>query len=203
MSNFSTGLTRQQITTALQNGLDAATQADLLLKADASDLAAEETARGQADTRISAAVAALIDSGDKNVLDITAAQSQAGSGTLQFTVNADYSITMTGKCGSSASFFSLPVSLPTGLLIFSGMPEDGDSNSYRMELRNGTAMGTIHANCDKAAGVEVIHLSDWEGYFNIRVGANYDFGSTGKTVYPMICLSAYWQITQKYVPYHS
>lgn len=201
MGNFSTGLSRQQIITALTNGLNAATQTDLDTKADMVDLTAEESARASADTRISAAVGSLIDSGNKNVLDIRAAQSQAGTGTLQFTVNADYSITMTGKCGSSSSFFSLPVSFPAGRYTFSGMTEDGGSDSYRLELRTGSAQGQMYVNCDKAAGVAINAVSDFTGYFNIRVGANFDFGSTGKTVYPMICLQTYWYITQNYVPY--
>lgn len=165
------------------------------------DLEAEATARAAADTTQLAAITALIDNGDKNVLDLTQAQSQAGSGSLQFTVNSDLSITMTGQCGTSASFFSLQVTIPPGRYIFSGMPEDGGSDSFRMELRNNSAQGTLHANCDKAAGIEIVEQTGWSGYFNVRVGANYNFGSTGKTLKPMVCDKAYWAISTKYVPH--
>ena len=166
-----------------------------------ADLTAEATARAAADTTQLAALTALIDNGDKNVLDLTSAQSQAGTGTLQFTVNADLSITCTGQCGTSASFFSIPVTFPAGQYMFSGMPEDGGSSSYRMELRTGSAQGTMYVNGDSAAGNTVNAQTAFTGYFNIRVGANYNFGSTGKTIKPMICDRAYWAISTKYVPH--
>lgn len=186
---------------------EARTQADgelqtaINAKAPSSDLTAEETARIAADAKQVAALADVIDSGAKNVLNLTSAQSQAGSGTLQYTVNSDFSITCTGKCGTSASFFSIPVNFPAGQYYFSGMPENGGSNSYRMELRTVSAQGTMYVNGDSADGVVINAATDFTGWFNIRVAANYDFGSTGKTISPMICLKTFWEISHKYVPY--
>ena len=65
-----------------------------------------------------AALAELINSGSKNVLNTRDLQTQTISG-VTCTVNSDFSFTFTGKnTGSSAAFFSVPVSIPKGTYYF-------------------------------------------------------------------------------------
>ena len=149
------------------------------------------------------ALVGLIDSGAKNVLNTRAMQTQTASGTTcTCTVNSDFSMTLTGKnTGSSAVFFSIPVSFPKGDYYFTGMPGTGSSSTYRMELRTNSTMGNVYKTVESNLPVDISRDSDWSGYFNIRVASNYDFGSTGVTVKPMICSKIAWLISNTYVPY--
>ena len=149
------------------------------------------------------AIIELIDSGAKNVLNTRAMQTQTASGTTcTCTVNSDYSMTLTGKnTGSSAVFFSIPVSFPKGDYYFTGMPGAGSSSTYRMELRTNSTMGIVYKTVESNLPVDISRDSDWSGYFNIRVASNHDFGSTGVTVKPMICSKIAWLISHAYVPY--
>lgn len=149
-----------------------------------------------------AALAELINSGSKNVLNTRGLQTQTISG-VTCTVNSDFSFTFTGKnTGSSAAFFSVPVSIPKGSYYFSGMPDSGSSSTYRMELRSGSATGSVYKTLESNSPVELVLENDWNGYFNIRVATNYNFGTTGAVLKPMICLQAAWNITDKFVPYN-
>ena len=111
-------------------------------------------------------------------------------------------MTLTGKnTGSSAVFFSIPVSFPKGDYYFTGMPGAGSSSTYRMELRTNSTMGIVYKTVESNLPVDISRDSDWSGYFNIRVASNHDFGSTGVTVKPMICSKIAWLISHAYVPY--
>ena len=163
-------------------------------------ITAEETAREEADATQMAGIVNLINEGAKNVLNISTAQTQT-AGTLTFTVNSDFSITLTGKNNTgSAAFFSMAVSFPAGAYYFSGMPESGGSGSYRLELRTGTAQGSVFQTCESATPTAFTRDNPWTGYFNIRVANNYEF-TEAKTVKPMICERWKYSLTDKFVPY--
>lgn len=145
----------------------------------------------------SGAISALINQGAKNVLDLTPASTTTDNG-VTFTVNSDFSITLTGTATATA-WIHVPVTIPAGFYVFSGMPEDGSSTTYRQELRV-TPTGIVTALNDSADGNILNLVSDYTGYYNIRVASGYDFGA-GVTVKPMIDLETYHEITNKYVPY--
>ena len=179
---------------------DGELQTAINAKASSADLTAEETARANADAAQMNGIIGLINEGSKNVLDISSAQTLV-IGDLTFTVNSDFSITLSGKnSGSSAAFFSIPVTIPAGLYYFTGMSESGGSGSYRLELRTPTATGTVSLTCENTAPVSWGPSSTYNGFFNIRVAAGYEF-TTAKTVKPMICERWKYNITDLYVPY--
>lgn len=160
----------------------------------------ETAARTAADTEQMNGIIGLINEGAKNVLNISTAQTQT-AGTLTFTVNPDFSITLTGKNNTgSAAFFSMAVTFPAGAYYFSGMPESGGSGSYRLELRTGTPSGSVFQVNESATPTAFTRDNPWTGYFNIRVANGYEFTSA-KTVKPMICERWKYTLTDQYVPY--
>lgn len=162
-------------------------------------LVSEETAaRIAADTTQMNGIIGLINEGAKNVLNISTAATQEVNG-VTFTVNSDFSITCSGKATSTA-FFSMAVSFPAGAYYFSGMPESGGSGSYRLELRTGSASGSVFQTCESTSPVAFTRDNPWTGYFNIRVANGYEFTSA-KTVKPMICERWKHTLTDQYVPY--
>ncbi len=165
-----------------------------------AQLSDEIETREEADAVQMAGIVNLINEGAKNVLNISAAQTQTINGVI-FTVNDDYSITLTGKnTGSGAAFFSIPVTIPAGLYYFTGMPESGGSSSYRLELRSPTATGSVNITNEGDAPVSWGPSSDYTGYFNIRVASGYEF-TTAKTVKPMICERWKYAFSSQYAPY--
>lgn len=134
----------------------------------------------------------------KNVLNLLSATTQTING-ITFTVNADYSITMSGTA-ESTTFFSIPVTIQPGSYYFTGMPEAGGSGTYRLELRSPTATGTVRITCEDVGEVSWGPTEVFTGYFNIRVASGYQF-SEPKTVKPMIDLRLKHRISSNYVPY--
>lgn len=195
-AEFNTGLTEEQISAAFQKALSVMTneQIESLVNSEAS-------ARLEADNNFNTAIYKMINSGDKNLLNITQAQTQTINGVV-FTVNSDYSITLSTPNGAATgnAFFSIPITLPALQLYFTGMPGDGGSSSYRMELRSPTATGGIYQVCESQTPVPFTPTSEWTGYFNIRVSSGYSFQSP-QTVYPMISERWKYAFTNTYVPY--
>ena len=154
-------------------------------------------AKLQIDDYIYPVLRVMINRGAKNALNLLSAATDTVNG-ITFTVNDDCSITMTGTASATA-FFSVPVTIPAGAYWYSGMPEDGSSSTYRLELRL-TPGGSVSSTCDTAAGVAFVRNSDYTGYFSIRVASGYTF-TEPKTVKPMIAPQILQQITADYVPY--
>lgn len=142
-------------------------------------------------------IAQLINDGAKNVLDLTPAATTTDNG-ITFTVNSDFSITLTG-IASATAWIHVPVTIPAGDYIFKGLTEDGSTSTYRLDLRNTPTSGVMGV-CDSEDGNPLSLASDFTGYFNVRVASGYDCGA-GVTVYPMIALEKYLEITQEYRPY--
>ncbi len=195
-ADFNTGLTEEQIATAFQRALGDMTDAQI------TELINLETSTREGEVSLlNNAIYKMINSGDKNLLDLTSAQTQTISNVL-FTVNSDYSITMSSPNGAStaSAFFSVPITLPALQLNFSGMTEAGGSSSYRLELRSPTASGNIYQLVDSSTPTPFTPSSEWTGYFNIRVASGYTFTSP-TTVYPMISERWKYAFTNTYVPY--
>ena len=145
----------------------------------------------------------LVDGLQKNVLDLTIAETQTLDG-VTFTVNSDLSITCTGQNTSNAAvFFSVASSFPKGRWKFTGMPGTGGTSSYRMELRTGTPKGTVYMTCETKSPILIQAVNPFNGWFNIRVASGYNFGNTGVTLKPMICDEDYYALSTEYVPHHA
>lgn len=154
-------------------------------------------AKTQIDDFIYPALRAVINRGAKNALNLISAQSDTING-VTFTVNSDLSITISGTA-SATTFYSVPVTIPAGAYWYSGMPENGGTASYRLELRLMPG-GSVSSSNDSEDGVSFVRNSDYTGYFSIRVASGYSFGSP-VTVKPMISPKVLYDITQDYVPY--
>lgn len=154
-------------------------------------------AKSQVDDFIRPALISLIDRGAKNALDLSAAQTVTDAG-VTFTVNADSSITCTG-IASATAWIHVPVTIPAGRYTLSGMPEDGGTSSYRVDFRP-TPTGTPVIVLDTELPKTWTLAAAWSGYFNIRVGSGYDFGS-GATVRAMLSQPDQYVISDTYVPY--
>lgn len=151
------------------------------------------------DNYIFPAVRKLANDGAKNRLNLAAAQTVTDNG-ITFTVNSDFSITMTGSTTSTA-WLHVPVTVKAGTYKFVGMTEQGGSSgSYRLEFRQTETSGVLFV-CDTMAGITATFDEDKTCFFNVRVN-NYDFGAdNSKTVYPMLCVPALYNVTSEYVPY--
>lgn len=179
--------TRPEVNDLLQDMADS--QANI-------DLAQDEDINANTD-----AIKALVDNPEpKNLLNILSATTQTING-ITFTVNSDYSITMTGTASATA-FFSIPVTIPPGSYYFTGMTETGGSSSYRLEFRSPTATGTVSLLNENTTPSPWLLSATYTGYFNIRVASGYTFGNyESKTVYPMICPRWKYNISSDYVQY--
>lgn len=179
--------TRPEVNDLLQDMADS--QANI-------DLAQDEDINANTD-----AIKALVNNPEpKNLLNLLSATTQTING-ITFTVNSDYSITMTGTASATA-FFSVPVTIAPGSYYLSGMTETGGSSSYRLELRSPTATGTVNLVNDSTTPTAWGPTTTYTGYFNIRVASGYSFGNyDSKTVYPMICPRWKYNISSDYVPY--
>lgn len=187
-------------TWSLQQGTDLKSIITMLSDIDdrLQDTTADVTwAKSQIDDYIYPAIRALINRGAKNVLNLLSAASDTVNG-ITFTVNSDLSITISGTASATA-FYSVPVTIPAGSYWYSGMPEDGSSSTYRLELRL-TPAGAVSSTNDSETGVAFVRNTDYSGYFSIRVASGYEF-QTPVTVRPMISPKLYYTITPDYVPY--
>lgn len=157
-------------------------------------------AKDQIDDYIMPALISLIDRGAKNALDLSAAQTTTDNG-VTFTMNNDYSITITGAAiAPNNGWFVVPVTVPDGVYIFSGMPADGGTASYRQEIR-ATPRGTVIGINDSQSGNQITISSGGATiYYHIRAASGYNFG-TGVIVKPMLSQQKQYVISDAYVPF--
>lgn len=147
-----------------------------------------------------AALVELVDSGAKNFLQNTAT-SQTISG-VTFTVNADKSITLSGTAEANITSFFICRAIPalTGNMVLSGCPAGGSSNTYKLDILDGTASGTVRF-VDTGEGKDV----DWSlittGTYTTRIRIQSGTTVDGLIFKPMLCTKAAWDISQQYVPY--
>ena len=208
MANLNSGLTREQMLAALQGGLNAVTDAELetalALKADSSDVTAEAALRIAADNKLTAALAELIDSGAKNIIQMThsSGSSEKYGVTCTWDANAG-TMTLTGSHASADNtaifeFYSGNASdqrvLPAGTYHLSGVPAGGSTSTYRAQL---SPMNTV----ETGNGADFTLSSSSYAAYRILVSGNVNFGTSGMIFRPMVCTKAAWDISQAFVKY--
>lgn len=197
MANFNTHLSQAEITTALTNGLTAASQ---------SSLNDEIAARQSTDT----ALAYVIDNATKNIANWSATTKTQTD--VTFTVNATYKTVTTTASGNAAarrSFpldFNIPASLPAGRYILTGCPAGGKTGStikYCLYLFDLTANARVEANDDDTGNGFV--FENWtpnsSHTYRIMVDIRSGTNPNGLVFKPMLCLKSAYDISNKYVPY--
>jgi len=147
-----------------------------------------------------AALVEIVDSGAKNFLQ-NDATSQTISG-VTFTVNADKSITLSGTARANITSFFICRAIPalTGNMVLSGCPAGGSSDTYRLDILDGTASGTVRF-VDTGEGMDV----DWSlittGTYTTRIRIQSGTTVDGLIFKPMLCTKAAWDISHQYVPH--
>ena len=188
MSNFNTGMTRQQIIQALTKGLSAISQDDLSAalesKADNSDIADLKTIIGY-----------LLDTNGKNILKWT---DPAALQTVTFTNNGDGTFTLSGNPTSATSIEIAKVYGHAGeSFVLSGCPEGGSQASGYSLLVANQAGSMIGA--DEGAGYSFTAPAG-ETYF--RVYARLRAGTYSNLLYkPMLCTPTAWAFSHSFAQY--
>lgn len=218
MANFNTGMTKEQLITALTNGLNAATESDINAlsarleleieeKADSTDLAAETTAREQSDSRHNAALVKLIDSSAKNLLEMTQTQTTITRTSGNSSMTAVYdktagTVTLTGTHYAADSAFAFEFysgaatetkEIPAGTYHLSGCVAGGSTSSYRAALNGIT--GAVDIGNGVTFTLEEPQYAAWR----ILVSGNCSLD--GAVFKPMVCPQEVWEISDKFVPY--
>lgn len=156
--------------------------------------------RLQAEDR--AALAEVVDSGAKNLVEVTASNISSTSSNVTVTVNSDKSIKITGNGSAVGSLIiiSIPVYLSAGSYVLSGCPSGADyANGYTCDLRD--TNNSSKSGSDTGNGVEFTLSSSGNYRWCIRLAATYTIPSGGVTFYPMVCTKAAFGVSQKFVPY--
>ena len=217
MANFNTGLTKQQIMQALNNGLGAATTADLEAAMYSEVIArnaainVEKTAREAADTVHDDILADLIDNGAKNKFryptrigtnNSNAAQTYTQNG-VKFTCNLDGTITIERVSTNQYS---------PQLWLY----DDNAAITIDDYCDNKHVFSNGFAGSETTARVRLAKLNDGEHltvdeyavipdkgtYTGINVSIIVYPQFTGTLTFkPMVCRKSAWDLTQKYVPY--
>lgn len=169
----------------------------LLLQSDVSDLQQN--------------IADLIDSGSKNIMNNTA---QTGlHNDVQFTVNPDLSVTLSG--GPASQYYSFRIAgdqsdtsyakqipIPPGTYILTGLGGNSSALTYRFILGLRTASDQARTSTSIYDDYEFT-VSNETTRFDLAIytatGAEYNNPTV--TVYPMILPKWKWLITQRYLPY--
>lgn len=209
------GSTARDISTAARYMLNSSGQWILQRSADIAALVADISqiedqlqdttadaawAKDQIDDYIMPALSSLIDRGAKNALDLSSAQTTTDNG-VTFTLNSDYSITITGAAiAPNNGWFVVPVTVPDGVYMFSGMPADGGTTSYRQEIRAAPRGSVIGINDSQSGNQITISSGGATIYYHIRAASGYNFG-TGVTVNPMLSQPKQYVISDAYVPF--
>ena len=147
-----------------------------------------------------AALVEIVDSGAKNLLKNTAV-SQTISG-VKFTVNADKSVTLSGTATSNITSFFISREVPalTGNMVLSGCPAGGSSTTYKLDILDGTASGTVRF-VDTGEGTDV----DWSlittGIYTTRIRIQSGTTVDGLIFKPMLCTAENYAISPEFVPY--
>lgn len=174
--------------------------ADVYTKAQTDALiTAEQTARQSADADLltiqqadRAAIAQVIDTGAKNILDFSGYQASGNAG-LTATKNTDGSISFTGTSTTTATYFMSYTFADAKRYVISGAPENPQGITLRLRT-----LSNADVAVDTGSGAPFTPTAGTTYRVTIRlIAATY----TGETVYPMISLKAVWDISDKYVPF--
>ena len=144
----------------------------------------------------------LVDGGAKNVLKFDAV-SRATHNTVDFTYNADGSITVNGtspELDAAYTYLNFDGSnvdvkaFCNGSYVISGCP----TNSQGVTLR---AMGTEYTTTTDSGSGAVINEYTGENVIRVAVYVAKNSAVTNLKIKPMICSKAAWDISQTYQPY--
>lgn len=147
-----------------------------------------------------AALVELVDAGAKNLLQNTAV-SQSMSG-VTFTVNSDKSVTLSGRATGNITSFFIGREVPalTGNMVLSGCPKGGSTNTYKLDILDGTPNGSVLFE-DFGEGANVDWKSITTGIYTARIRIGSGTTVDGLTFKPMLCTKTAWDISQQYVPH--
>lgn len=164
-------------------------QVDSLLQDIDSTIAEEESTR-----RLQ--IAALIDSGAKNRLNVFAVSSQTISG-VTWTVNSDGTVTANGTATANSFFYIIPgntnVSFGEATFI-SGCPAGGSASTY--EIQVSMAGGTTYHDYGDGESIPFDYVYR---YFVCCVRNGYN--AVDLVFKPMICDTWKYMLTPAFVPY--
>ncbi|MBR4362953.1 MAG: hypothetical protein IKP42_09540 [Ruminococcus sp.] len=161
---------------------------------------AAKQAGGSGESRKTAALAELVDSGAKNVLpNIEMSRTISG---VKFTINADGSVSLNGTAQNDITSFCIASERKamTGNMTLSGCPANGGDSKYKLELLNGGNTGTVFAS-DHGSGADVDWSECTAGYYTARIYIGAGQNVDGLVFRPMLCTKAAWDISAAYVPY--
>lgn len=188
MSNFNTGMARQQIIQALTKGLNAVTQSDLntalASKADESEI-----------VDLKSIIGYLLDTNGKNILNWT---EPSALQTVTFTNNGDGTFTLSGNPSSTTSIELAKVYGHAGeSFVLSGCPEGGSqANGYSLLVAN---QGGSMIGADEGSGYSFMAPAG-ETYF--RVYARLRSGTYSNLLYkPMLCTPTAWAFSHDFARY--
>lgn len=153
-------------------------------------------------------IAALVNGGAKNKLEVTLASIKAAntpgswSGNaytwrgITFTINSDLTITVTGENeGNNDCWLYLGDAKNYSGCVMSGCPVGGSLTTYELQ----TASNTVR---DFGEGVEITSTTPTRIAIIIRAGYNPDgYNPDGLIFKPMICSTSDWNISHDYVQY--
>lgn len=164
----------------------------------------EAAARAAADTKHDTVLAGIIDSGSKNMLEMTSTLTEVTRNGVTASYDKDAgTITLTGSHSGSdqAAIFEFYSGnavdqrvLPAGVYHLSGCPSGGSTSTYR------AALTQITGAADVGNGATFTLTEPKYAAYRILISGDCDF--TGGYVFkPMVCLKEAWEISDKFVPY--
>lgn len=173
---------------------------DVYTKAQVNALVNDlDTTIGNLDNRIKEEIAALIDDGSKNRLNVFAISSQSING-IQWTINADGTVSATGTASANSFLYLIPnnTNISYGIEThISGCPAGGSSTTHEIQVAM-TGGTTYH---DYGDG-ETIPSTYVYRYFVCCVRSGQNIPTSSPLVFrPMICDKWKYDITNAFVPY--
>ena len=144
-------------------------------------------------------IAALIDSGAKNRLNVFAIASQSIAG-IQWTINSDGTVSATGTARANSFLYLIPNNTNVSYGIethISGCPAGGSSSTH--EIQVAMAGGTTYHDY---GGGETIPSNYVYRYFVCCVRAGQNIPTSSPLIFlPMICDQWKYELTNNFVPY--
>ena len=158
-----------------------------------------DTTIAQTETRLSNDIAALVDEGAKNRLNVFATASQSING-IQWAINSDGTVSASGTASANSFLYLIPnnTNVSYGVDTFiSGCPAGGSSTTYEIQVAM-TGGTTYH---DYGNG-ETIPSSYVYRYFVCCVRAGQNIPAANPLIFkPMICDKWKQQLSPAFVPY--
>lgn len=154
----------------------------------------------------SQALAEIVDSGAKNLLNPASAVDYVGQSSypitksgITYTLDTNSETIALSNTASGVSTLRIPITLSAGTYHVSGIPSGGSDSSYRADLRNAGGNTFITSDFDYGSGFTFTLAETTAIDYCIRVASGYS--PQNVVVSPMICLKSLWDISTKFVKY--